>query len=711
MTYPLAIHLGTHVRDYGDTLLNTWIISWNIHKISALDFGAYFDANIFFPHPRTLAYSEFLLSQSLIALPIKLVSGNPVLAHNFVLLLAVLTSGLGMYALARYLTKNRMAGVVSGLIFAFSPFMFAHLFHIQVLTAGGIPLALLFLHRFFDRENIKDLFLFGGVFVLQSLGNGYYALFLTLFAGISFLYLAFVRKKIADRGFLLKIALLGIAVSLLLFPFFFQYQKVWEEMGFVRESVNHARLTSYLATAPINRIYGNLTESFRAPEGELFPGVIPFFLAIGGAAVLLAKRKKLAEEAEKDKSYVSADRETILLYALIGVLAFLCTFGLKGPYRLLYTYVPGFGGLRAITRIHVFSMLFLSLMAGFGVRELMFLRKKWLRFGGTIILPLLILIEYLSFPVPLQPVNVKKDIPEVYRWLSGLEGEKVAVLGLPFPPPGWRLGRFEGLRMYYSTYHWHHLVNGYSGHIPPLYTELRGRWRRMPIEQNIKDLEVLGVKYIICHDPVCLDEDLNGIQSGMEKFKEKVRLVGSFGDAFVYELMCEPSELEAGRIFLPESINLVPRSKWKATSSVNPELAAAAFDNDISTRWYTGIQTKGDFYEVDLGSQRHIRGIRLKMGKSPHDYPRGYLVEVSRDGVQWFEVAREEMTVLPITAFLKPNDIALDIHFSSEVESRYLRITNIGEDDEFVWSVYEIEIYEERYSVTGTFRRKVPVTH
>ena len=153
LTYPLILNMGTGVKDLGDPLLNTWILDSNIHKISHLNFKEFFDTNIFYPFKHTLAYSEHLFTQSLIGLPISVFTQNPVFVYNFVLLFSFFTSCLGMYFLARYLTKNSWAAIIAGIIYGFSPFMFGHLSHLQIITAGGIPLAFLFLHKFFKQSS------------------------------------------------------------------------------------------------------------------------------------------------------------------------------------------------------------------------------------------------------------------------------------------------------------------------------------------------------------------------------------------------------------------------------------------------------------------------------------------------------------------------------------------------------------------------------
>jgi hypothetical protein len=53
--------------------------------------------------------------------------------------------------------------------------------------------------------------------------------------------------------------------------------------------------------------------------------------------------------------------------------------------------------------------------------------------------------------------------------------------------------------MYFSTYHWRALVNGYSGYAPPSYDAMRARTRDLPDPESFQYLRALGVHYIIVH--------------------------------------------------------------------------------------------------------------------------------------------------------------------------------------------------------------------
>ena len=692
MTYPLALRLGTGVRDLGDGLLTSWIMSWDAREISRLDVAHFFDANIFFPNKRTLAYSEHLFTQSLASLPIRIFSANPLFAHNIVLLLAYLTSALGMYALARHLTASRFGGIVAGLVFAFSPFMFSHFVHIQSVTAGGIPLAFLFLHRYFESGRTREALFFALAASFQALANGYYALYLGFFAGLFILIMAVARKRILKRRFWLDMLAAAAIVAVLVGPFAYQYMRVGRDMGFTRNIGSPASLTSFLAASPTNRLYGALTERFQSPEKHLFPGVLGFILALAGLLSLaLGRRRTPADDQRGQAPTVIRHAPPALLaaiYGLITILAFLFTFGPNGPYVILYKYLPGFNGLRVPARFQIIVMFGISVLAAFGSGSLFRKLRGRVRVAVAVFLPLLILAEYAAFPIPLQEFPPDKAFPAVYHWLADQKDDG-AVLELPLPPPRFGLGLVECPRLYFSTLHWHNLVNGYSGFFPPVYDELLRRWRECPLEQNIRDCRDLGVRYLIVHGGEFPPESLVILNSYLAGHPDGVREAGRFGDDEVFEFVPSPDKKAppaAGAGLRP-----LPRAPgWRASSNVNDGLAARAVDGDPRTRWNSDFQKPGDYFELDMGDVRDVAGLSLELGPSTFDYPRGCRVDLSQDGRAWTTVIHLDTPLLPIRAFLKTGGISYDIAFPRR-PARFLRIILTAEDSQHYWSIYELE--------------------
>ena len=60
MTWPVALHLGTRVPGHDDPLFSIWRLSWIAHAL-VHEPSHLFDANIYYPHVRTLAYSDAML--------------------------------------------------------------------------------------------------------------------------------------------------------------------------------------------------------------------------------------------------------------------------------------------------------------------------------------------------------------------------------------------------------------------------------------------------------------------------------------------------------------------------------------------------------------------------------------------------------------------------------------------------------------------------
>lgn len=357
LTYPLILHLATAVTNPGDPLFNSWTLAWGVQALLT-DPLRLFDANIFYPHARTLAYSDHLVGSALLAAPVFLATGNALLAHNVVLFLSFSLSGLGMYYLARHLTGHRGASLIAGLIFAFAPYRFGHLSHLPLLTAQWMPLTLLFLHRALaGGGRWRDVLAFGGFFTLQGLSGGYYtyylALTVTYLLGVSL----WVRGRPVWR-IVPRLAIVGGGAGLVLLPFLLPYVAVRQVFGFVRpldEVLTFAaRPESYLAAPTSNWLYGAVTEPFRQPEGVLFLGFVPVLLALYG----LGARSPAAAELDRPAPVLTAPADPpspggsrrrlaaglegiVLLSLAVAVVG--CLVGLRvdlGPLRLSGLWRP-----------------------------------------------------------------------------------------------------------------------------------------------------------------------------------------------------------------------------------------------------------------------------------------------------------------------------------------------------------------------------------
>lgn len=298
-TWPLAAHLTTDIAaDVGDPVFNTWVLMWTggqVLRFLSGDWHAlanYWNGNIFYPEPLTLAYSEHLTPQMLQILPIFAATGNIVLCYNLLFLAAIALSGLGMYLFVREITGQPVAGIVAGMAFAFAPYRADQFPHLQVITTQWMPLALYGVVRYFATGRPRALAGATAAAVAQALSCGYYLFFFTPVFG-AFLLAEGVRQGAwRHRRTWLQVAVAGVAALLVLWPFVTPYMAVRDANGgFGHRSADEVRYFSAdtwaLGTAPgILPVWRDL-KAYERPEGSGFPGLTILVAAAAGVAVVV----------------------------------------------------------------------------------------------------------------------------------------------------------------------------------------------------------------------------------------------------------------------------------------------------------------------------------------------------------------------------------------------------------------------------------------
>lgn len=528
-TWPLSSHLTTAVGYGADPLLQTWVLAWNAHAFLTNP-QSIWNAPIFYPYPETLAYSDHHLLLTAIALP-WIISGGPVLAYNLLVMLSYVLTGWAIYLLTNDILVNvrdsriRIVGAIfAGALFAFGTYRITHFVHLQLLQTAWLPLALLFLRRLLYRQ-IKghsiwvDAVLFGLFTGIQSVTALYYAFFAAFTLGLYTLVWLWTAVRSGYRsdvwkrlGGLLSGLLLAALVAI---PLTQPYIRVYEYIGVVRslrELDNwSAPLQSYLAVAPTNWLYGGKSAWFTASGGEfaLFPGFVTIILS--SAILILVVWAKIGRGKTSDTlpiNYFDA-----IFLALLAFSACVLSFGtgirlergsevlsVPMPYTLLYEYVPGFGALRVPARWAVLSYLSLSILAGaalvYMVQWLRCITNYRLATVISVIVGMIGLIEHASFPLPLSTIPSPKP---VYSWL-GTQSDVRAVLELPVGaiPRGADLERIV-MRQFLQIYHWKPLVTGYSGVVPFGTIDVLRQIQRLPDDETIRFLALIGVDTLIIH--------------------------------------------------------------------------------------------------------------------------------------------------------------------------------------------------------------------
>ena len=236
MLYPLSLRLTTMVPEPTDPLLNAWRMQWNAHALlsSPAESAHIFDTNIFYPFPLTLAYSEHFLLIAAQVLPFLVITDSHLVGMNLSVLITFVLSGYAMYLLVTAWTANRWAGLVAGVIFAFSPQRFGQLNHLELLVTQWMPLTLLALHWTLTRPGRRYAVLFAIFFNLQALSGFHFMLNLTI-ACVLLALVYTLAGRVYWRPGLWIAAALSIVVTLALnWPIWRMYLRFSDIMGAVR---------------------------------------------------------------------------------------------------------------------------------------------------------------------------------------------------------------------------------------------------------------------------------------------------------------------------------------------------------------------------------------------------------------------------------------------------------------------------------------------
>ena len=578
MTWPLATdpaRLGrTHPND-ADGQLSIWNVAW-VARTLVVDPLHLFDANIFYPHKLTLAYSEAQILNGAIGAPVYWLSRNPWLTLNAVMLFGFASAYAAAYYLMRHLTGDRLAAAAAALLYAFCPYVFSHLSHIQLLMTGGIPLSLLLLHRIadgafrlkaeatqsqsttqsqsaapdavasgfsrkaeatqsqsaapdavasgFSRKMTTGGVLLGVAIAAQALACAYYGIFAGLAVGFASLCLAHTRALWRSRSYWTAVAAGAVTSIAVVTPFFIPFLLVQEESGFARSVADTARWAArphgYLvSSANAHRWLLDAVRRFGPWEEVLFPGILAIVLGLAGVDVAARGRGR--------------DRETALLYGSLGVLAFWASFGPQaGLYRVLY-HLPAFSFLRAPSRLGLIVVLCLAIFAAFALREIL---ARLPRAGRTIgaVLALAAGIAELG----IRPLIWSRApvVPAGYALLAMSPRGPVA----EFPFYGQRIAfPLHTQYMLFSTSHWMPLVNGYSDVIPLDFREAATVLDSFPSDDVFRVLARRRVRYITVHWDMFGGRQ-DEIRARLERYKPNLRTLAADERMTLFEVVRYP---------------------------------------------------------------------------------------------------------------------------------------------------------------------------
>lgn len=545
MTWPYAAHLADSLPPQWDPPLQVWVLRWVQHAL-ATDPRHLYDANIFYPLDNTLAYTDSNVPAALLGAPLFILTGNAILTYNILLLGTFVLAGAGMCALLTHLSGNRAVGFLAGLAYAFLPYRYDHIWHLNQLSHAWTPWAVLALLLLVKRQTWGLAVACGAVAAIQVVSSFYVGFQLAVALGLLLPAALLAERRALTLRLLSRLLLAGVVFAAITLPLAWPYLLVRDEQGLVRglDEATYAGAMpgSYLKVPMHNRVWGWLNdEHILAGEDTLFPGGLAVLGALGGVWVGLRRRRAL----------------TVALLAMAAV-AFVISLGpvwnARGggttplPYTFLFNHFPLFGAMRVPARFGALVDFAVVTLGGLGAgwaweRFEPRLRAAWSGPVGpaiTAAVALLLLVELGAVPVRVEPAQPAPEAAALDAWLAG-QPDDGAVLHLPQSPTN----QFANARYQVeSTRHWHPLVYGYSGFIPARQQELIAAFTgdlartdgslaervNFVSADNVGILQDLGVRYLVVHREGYTDEDWSAVLAHLAAASGALEAVDGFGD-------------------------------------------------------------------------------------------------------------------------------------------------------------------------------------
>ena len=475
-TYPLITGLDRLSRHNDDEWLNAWAVSWIAPQLprNPLDL---FDANMYYPHEQSFAYTEPLIIPGMMGAPIRWLGGSPMLTYNVLLLLGMTLTGLAMYVLVVRWTGDHWSGLLSGALLACGTPMLTRLPHLQVQHFYWLPLALLAFDNLMTGRRTRDAAWLGGCVLGAALTSGYTAIFVALALGGALLVRAPGLWSRDGVRVLVRLAAAAAVTLVALLILLRPYQELQSARPLPGASNLFTTLQMYLSSAT-HVHYRTWGQPFfeRAPA-SFFPGAVAVTLAV---AALVTRRRVAATGA----------RATLVAIGVIGVVMSLGT--LTPIYAAVYHLVPPVQSLRAPDRFGILAFFAIVALAGFGLSAL--LQRVSPTRRVAVGLGLLTLATVESYHGPIRYLPVEWQLP-IYRVLAEVDSGPVVKL------PIHRGARFQRNAFYLlaSTVHWRPMVNGFGNSRPPDFEETAAVISRFPSLPAVARLRALGVQYVVVH--------------------------------------------------------------------------------------------------------------------------------------------------------------------------------------------------------------------
>ena len=275
----------------GDAVFNLYLLKWVGHAARA-GFAGFWDPPFFYPAKGVLAYSDHLLGPGLVAAAWNAVVPGWIGAYNLLFLSSFALTGWTLCWVLRRSGRSWAAALLGGALYAFCPFRWDQVPHLQVLLMAAIPPALWTFDRLLARPSWGRAAGFLACYALHLSGGCYLAAMihvpLLVLACNRLPELWRGRRRLGGRG-LAILAAAAVAATALLVATFREYARVAarDHLAWSARTVRlwGASLLSWLQPSGSNLYAAWWPAALVRPENALFPGFMAIALCVVAAVL------------------------------------------------------------------------------------------------------------------------------------------------------------------------------------------------------------------------------------------------------------------------------------------------------------------------------------------------------------------------------------------------------------------------------------------
>jgi hypothetical protein len=582
-TYPMVRNLATAVpRDLADPLMHLWVMRW--YKSSLLGGHLpFYCPHLQYPAGAPLGYFSPMHLQSLIYLPISLITNNDALSYNLLWVLGFLLNGMGTFFLGWYVLRHRAAAWFAGLVSMLSGTMTIHAIgHLELLYVGWFPLFLIAWIGFVDRPSRRSLLASVALFLLLTMGAAYFMAQAVIPAAFYLIWriaqhgrsgwLAAVRSRLA---WLTAFGVLTVPPLLLLFS-----SQIWAILNghsmarpdthfstFVAPLWTYFTPTSFHALGKLLPfdVYEHAGHAWKMTESASYLGIVTL-----GLMHYAAVRRIPFERA----------RFVWVLFAVMVILSLGASWTIGSarvtlPASWLRSALPIFRLTRNPSRFNMYATVCAAVIAAAGMRHL--LNRIPSRLARLATLGAVSALAVADLSVDLYPGTRIPQIPPAYAWLNQRDPEPT-LLEIPMQNSGSGSNTTSACG-YWQSFHGGATSAGYSGvdntqfdnllyHNCPL-TVPRLADPDLLVKPDKVTLGVLGVisfddylwlftrehqyKYVVLHQS---PGDFPGTPEVLARVKQRLESAKIYDDG-------RTAIYESGRLKRPSSPVLVCSEGWR----------------------------------------------------------------------------------------------------------------------------------------------------